>query len=241
MAVELGEVSDFGGKAAARQHFGLPSEKSYLFCFSFDLNSSIHRKNPQACVDAFLAAFPAQGEDGGEPADVGLVIKVHPPRQPHAAWDALKALAAQDRRIHIIEVTLSRPDLLALYACCDCFVSLHRAEGFGRGIAEALLLGRQVVVTGYSGNLDFCREPQAKLVAHLLQPVLASEYAWANEQVWAACVTDHAAQCMELAQARPELPHHDSGLQRYSVAEVGETYRTVFTTIFQNRFGNIMQ
>jgi hypothetical protein len=162
MAVELGGITAFASRKKARESFGLPV-KARLFCFSFDLNSSFHRKNPQACIDAFLQAFPrdACAEDA-----VGLVIKAHRPGKRHAAWATLKALAAKDTRIHIVERTLPRPDLLALYQACDCFVSLHRAEGFGRGIAEALQLGMHVITTGYSGNIDFCRPPDADLVRY---------------------------------------------------------------------------
>jgi glycosyltransferase involved in cell wall biosynthesis len=55
---------------------------------------------------------------------------------------------------------------MELYRACDCFVSLHRAEGYGRGIAEALLLGLDVIATGHGGNVDFCRKAGARLVAH---------------------------------------------------------------------------
>lgn len=85
-----------------------------------------------------MQAFPI---DEFSKDQVGLVIRVHRPTQHNASWKKLKALATVDKHIHIIEETLSRPDLLALYQTCDCFVSLHRAEGFGRGIAEALQLG----------------------------------------------------------------------------------------------------
>ena len=54
------------------------------------------------------------------------------------------------------------PDkLLALYGCCDVFLSLHRLEGFGRGMAEALQLGVDVIATAYGGNTDFCTGPLA--------------------------------------------------------------------------------
>jgi glycosyltransferase involved in cell wall biosynthesis len=196
MAVELGPVADFGGRHQTRKHFGLPAA-ARLFCFSFDLNSSIHRKNPQTVVDAFLRAFPAAQWPASQ---VGLVIKVHPPKRRHAVWERLKALAATDKRLHVIEQTLPRPELLALYQACDCFVSLHRAEGFGRGIAEALLLGLHVITTGYSGNVDFCRAPafagKVDLVRYRLVKVRPGQYPFGAGQVWANADAQHAAQCM---------------------------------------------
>lgn len=147
MAVEVGGISDLG-----RKDFNLP-EDACLFCFSFDLNSSIHRKNPRACLNAFQKAFPVN-EVTERP--VGLVIKCHKPKRANEQWDRLKEAAERDHRIFIVEETLSRPDLLALYKSCDCYLSLHRAEGFGRGMAEALLPGLEVIATGYSGNVDYC-------------------------------------------------------------------------------------
>lgn len=192
MAVEIPEITAFKTQAHARAHFALP-EEAKLFCFSFDFNSSMYRKNPKACVDAFLNAFP---NSDFKRSDVGLVIKVHSPSQPNAAWAALKRLAAKDGRIHIIEGTLSKPDLLALYKACDCFLSLHRAEGFGRGIAEALKLGLHVIATGYSGNVDFCKAPQADLVDYTLIPVEPGQYPYAEGQVWAEPDIEHATKLM---------------------------------------------
>ena len=78
-----------------------------------------------------------------------------------AEWHWLQARAAEDSRIVLIAESLPRHDLLALYGCCDVFLSLHRSEGFGRGIAEALLLGVDVIATAYGGNTDFCAGPLA--------------------------------------------------------------------------------
>lgn len=189
LAVEVGEISNLG-----RKDFKLP-EDAYLFCFSFDLNSSIHRKNPQACLMAFQKAFP-KGEATDRP--VGLVIKCHRPRQNNEYWEKLKKAAKNDARIHIIEGTLSRPDLMALYKCCDCYLSLHRAEGFGRGIAEALLLGLEVIATGYSGNLDFCNmSSRSHLVNYKLIPVNKDQYPYWQGNRWADPDLNHAAMLMQ--------------------------------------------
>ena len=192
MAVETPEISVLADTAHTRSRFKLP-QTATLFCFSFDFNSSIHRKSPQACVDAFLQAFPRR-EFGRE--DVGLIIKVHTPKEPDTAWNQLKQLMRRDNRIHVIEATLSKPDLLALYQACDCFLSLHRAEGFGRGIAEAMVLGLHVITTGYSGNVDFCQAPHADLVNYSLIPVGANQYPYWEGQVWAEPDVGHAAQLM---------------------------------------------
>lgn len=176
--VELGPISPLN-----RSDFGLP-EYAKLFCFSFDLHSSVFRKNPHDCIKVFLDSFPKEDERYTRET-VGLVIKTHRPSRQHPEWDRLKQLAAEDNRIHIIEQTLSRPDLLALYNCCDCYISLHRAEGYGRGIAEAILLGLEVVTTNYSGNVDFCHPPQCQLVDCELIPVEAGQYIEGEGMMWA--------------------------------------------------------
>lgn len=220
MAVELGKVTAFSSRKKARQNFDLP-EKARLFCFSFDLNSSFHRKNPQACVDAFLQAFPS---DAFAADKVGLVIKAHRPAKRHPAWEKLKTLAAKDTRIHIIERTLPRPDLLALYQACDCFLSLHRAEGFGRGLAEALQLGMHVITTGYSGNVDFCQAPYADLVRYRLIKVKKGQYPYGEHQVWADVDVAHAAELMRNFVITSSSQPISTEWPSFSTAVVGNRY-----------------
>ena len=80
--------------------------------------------------------------------------------------------------------------------CADAFVSLHRSEGFGRGMAEAMALGRVAIATGYSGNLDFMTPETSLLVDHQLVPVGADEYPYPDGQVWADPSVEHAAGLM---------------------------------------------
>lgn len=188
-------VAPLTASARGRASFGLP-KNVFLFLFAFDLNSSARRKNPLACLQAFLHAFPA----GAEGPSVGLVIKTHAPAQANADWEALKTLQRSDPRIGLIEETLSKADLLALYAACDCFVSLHRAEGFGRCIAEAMLLERCVITTAYSGNLDFCHADNALLVQHKMRALKPDDYPGGAGQQWAEPdVLDAARQMRRVA------------------------------------------
>lgn len=229
LAVEIGPVSNLG-----RQDFHLP-EETYLFCFSFDLNSSIHRKNPRACLKAFQKAFPI-----GEPTEkpVGLVIKCHKPKKANEYWDKLKEAAKREERIFIIEETLSRPDLLALYKNCDCYLSLHRAEGFGRGMAEALLLGLDVIATGYSGNVDYCQgNPAAHLAEYKPVPVKNGEYPYGEGQVWAEADPEHTARLMrqcalQKAKARGNIE------DIVGIRNAGKRYRERLKFVWQNQIGS---
>jgi len=201
MAVELDEVAP-----RSRADFDLP-ESACLFLFAFDLNSSAKRKNPKACVLAFLNAFPQSDNVDYLGADkVGLVIKVHPPKTPNRDWDELKQLQASDERIHLIEQTLSKPDLLALYQVCDCFVSLHRAEGFGRCLAEAMLLGRPLITTDYSGNLAFTSHENALLVKYQLIDLKSDDYPYGRGQQWAdPSIEDAARQMRRVLQRQKQI------------------------------------
>ncbi|SDX73956.1 Glycosyl transferases group 1 [Allochromatium warmingii] len=169
-----------------RRNFGLP-EQPFLFVFAFDGLSSLIRKNPLACVQAFRTAFPR----GDEP--VGLVIKVMRTPEHDPQWHMILEAARADRRLFILSGTLQRAELLDLYRVCDSFISLHRSEGFGRGLAEAMLLGKPVIATGYSGNLDFTILGSAALVDYQLRPVAEGEYPFAEGLVWAEPDTHHAA------------------------------------------------
>jgi len=229
MAVDLGVVTPFSSPTKARTFFALPS-KATLFCFAFDLKSQLHRKNPQACIEAFLRAFPASQFHENQ---VGLVIKVLKPAQADRQWDQLKQLASSDQRIHIIEKTLARADLLALYQSCHCYLSLHRAEGFGRGIAEALLLGVHVITTGYSGNLDFCKSQGVDLVSFQLMEVGKGQYPFGENQTWANPNISHAAQLMRNFFDAPRSPSTLTTISRFSPTQVGRRYRSRLKEIYK--------
>jgi glycosyltransferase involved in cell wall biosynthesis len=217
MAVTVDDVS-----VRSRQYFGLP-EKACLFLFAFDLNSSAKRKNPEACISAFLSAFPK-----GSKENVGLVIKAHPPQGPNRAWSRLKALQRNDPRIFIIEETLERSELLALYKVCDCFVSLHRAEGFGRSIAEAMLLGKPVIVTGFSGNLAFNDVNNALLVDYVLVDLDKNDYPFGAGQRWAEpCILTAGHLMRTVAQGTSNflgLRGQERIAQQHSPVVVGQRY-----------------
>lgn len=223
LATDTGEIAPL-----ARKDFGLP-EDAYLFCFAFDFNSFMRRKNPEGALAAFQLAFP-------ENENVGLVIKAHDHSGDNEQWEKLKEIAARDGRIHIIEKTMRRPETLALYKNCDCYLSLHRAEGFGLGMAEALLLGLDVIATGYSGNVDFCRnEEQAHLVDYQPAPLKAGDYPYWQGQKWAEPDLAHAARIMR-ACARNKRRHEPKSFA-FSLDVAGERYKKRLQEIWQGEFG----
>jgi glycosyltransferase involved in cell wall biosynthesis len=128
----------------------------FTFVVAYDSRSRISRKNPFAAITAFLAAFPAE-----EP--VRLVVKV---RHPQPGEEQLLLAAAEgDSRVSIIGQELSRPEMDDLWRSAHSYVSLHRSEGFGLNVAEAMASGLYCIVTGASGCLDFATPDRVKWVA----------------------------------------------------------------------------
>ncbi|MEO1310731.1 MAG: glycosyltransferase [Pseudomonadota bacterium] len=163
--------------ALTRADFGLP-DGAFCVLTAFDLNSYPKRKNPDGAIAAFREAFPDQ-------KDVRLVLKLHGGAHERETRAALAAATAEDARIRIEDRLLSREDYGALQSVCDAYLSLHRSEGFGLNLAECMALGKPVVATGYSGNIDFMNEENALLVPYDLTPLGRDDYPFADGQVWA--------------------------------------------------------
>lgn len=171
-----------------RRRYQLPQSDT-LFIFSFDGNSHTKRKNPSGILKAFNLAFQ-------ETEAVCLVIKCMRPDPENPEWRQILAQSFMDDRIKIIDSVLEKSEVMDLYQCCDCFVSLHRAEGFGRGIAEAHSLGLQVISTNYGGNVDFCKELGAQLIDYELTQMSPGDYVESDQNSWAEPDIAHAAKAM---------------------------------------------
>ncbi|MDM7958665.1 MAG: glycosyltransferase [Synechococcus sp. WH 8007] len=212
-----------------RQRFGLPEQAVVALC-SFDLSSYSHRKNPWGALQAFQQAFPP-ALAGGQRNDVALVVKTFPPAQHHRDWERLKRMAVLDPRIHILEIKLERPELSELYGCCDVLLSLHRAEGFGRVLAEALQLGLDVIATDWSGNTDFMDGPLAHPVPYSLVPVPPGAYPHWQGQHWAEPELRAAAEQLQKVverRLRDGCPPAEWVLhyrERFSATTCGQCYR----------------
>ncbi|MGH7049168.1 MAG: glycosyltransferase [Acetobacteraceae bacterium] len=148
--------------ARTRASFGLPDE-AVIVLVSFNLASSFARKNPLAAITAFRAAF-------GERPDRLLLIKVGNARLDAEDFATLQSAADGSPNIRLFTDVLAGPDNHALTGVVDIVLSLHRSEGFGLIPAEAMLLGKPVVATGWSGNLEFMTDESAALVPYRLVP-----------------------------------------------------------------------
>ncbi|TCM18708.1 glycosyltransferase involved in cell wall biosynthesis [Novosphingobium sp. PhB165] len=215
-----------------RTDFGLPSDK-FLFGFAFDGLSGFARKAPLATIQAFKAAFPTN-------TSVGLVIKgMRVFDDP--AWNEVISAVGHDQRIHFITQSLPRGSLLDLWRSLDCFVSLHRSEGFGRNVAETMLLGKPVIVTGYSGNMDFTRHDTAALVPYTLRAVANGEYPFSSGQIWAEPDIFIAAATMQKIAIDSEFREtlSQTGRQNvdklYNFDHIAESWSIIINTIYNDQ------
>lgn len=150
--------------SAPRSRFldGIP-EGAFVALTMYDTRSGAARKNPGAAIRAYLEAFPR------ETGERFLMVKMNSPTREDRA--ALSRIIGGRRDIRLIDEIVLKPEVDALIGSCDAFVSLHRAEGYGLVIAEAMSLGVPVVATGYSGNMDFMDADCALVVPYRLVPV----------------------------------------------------------------------
>ena len=174
---------------------GVP--EGFLFLFVFDYLSTIQRKNPVGLIEAFKRAFaPGEGPR--------LLIKtINAPLRPLAEEEVLWAAHGRPD-IHVIDRSLSGAELNGVMAACDCYVSLHRSEGFGLTMAEAMAIGKPVIGTGYSGNVDFMSDENSYLVDYTIARVGPECEIYPADGEWAQPDLEHAAQLMRRVCSEPE-------------------------------------
>ena len=193
LPVLVPEIDPGVGRAA----FGLPPGR-FVFLFCLDLHSVVERKNPVGVIDAFKRAFaPEEGPV--------LVVKTVNGRTREMDLEMVRYAAAGRTDVFVIDDPLPRPELGSLMAAADCYVSLHRSEGFGLTMAESMALGKPVIATAYSGNLDFMTDENSFLVpfSWALVPPGADPYPPGTR--WAEPDLDAAAVIMRAVVDSPDL------------------------------------
>lgn len=173
-----------------RSYYELP-EDSFIFLTMYDINSFSARKNPQASINAFKKAFKKDN------LDVGLVVKVNVKNADSKEMKDLHELIGDYNNIYLIKEVLSRNDVNALINIVDSYISLHRSEGFGLGLAEAMFLGKPVIGTNWSSNTDFMTKDNSCLVNYTLINLEHTYGPYESYQYWADPDVEHAASYME--------------------------------------------
>ncbi len=170
-----------------RDTFGLPRDK-FLFLMMYDSNSVTERKNPIGVIRAYCQAFSSNEKD------VGLVIKVSSAEKDEL--NALKKELAAYKNIYFITETMSKEKVNSLIACVDTVVSLHRAEGFGLVLAEAMYLGTPTIATNWSANTEFMNSEVACMVNYRLIEIEETVGPFKKGQKWADPDVNEAAMYM---------------------------------------------
>jgi glycosyltransferase involved in cell wall biosynthesis len=195
MPVSMPQIKEFDRRA-----LGLP--EGFVFLFVFDYHSVFERKNPLAAVEAFKRAFaPGSG--------ASLAIKSINGDQHPKEHARLVAAAGDHPDVHVIDRYVSVDEKNAMIASCDCYVSLHRSEGFGFTLAEAMYLGKPVIATAYSGNMDFMTDRNSYPVDYELRPIGGGADPYPATGEWADPDVEHAAGLM-----RRVFDHREEARQR---------------------------
>lgn len=184
------------GPSINRSELGLP-EDAFMFLTMADFLSVPERKNPLGAIDSFIKAF------GSEPDDVHLVVKIS---NSHCNRDIKKTIVerVQDNSsITIIDGYMDRSSLNSLIASADCYVSLHRSEGFGLPIAEAMSIGKPVIATGWSGNMEFMNDDNSFPVKYELTEIPLKNGPYKDAGCWAEPDSDHASEMMLKVSQNP--------------------------------------
>lgn len=182
----------------SRADLGLPESK-FLFLAMFDSKSVLERKNPLGVLRAFKSAFAS------DDPRVGLVLKFNNPDHKQPVMQELQQELGSCQNVVVIDHLLNRDELTSLIDACDCFVSLHRSEGFGLGPAEAMSLGKPAIITNWSGNTDYMTADNCIPINFELVELGRDYGPYKSHQRWAEPDLEHAAQAMKRIVAEPEL------------------------------------
>ncbi|WP_372635031.1 glycosyltransferase family 4 protein [Cohnella sp.] len=202
-----------------RKSFGLP-ERKFLFLCMYDTFSYSPRKNPSAVLKAYRIAVERYG------LQAGLVIKMNNPQRAEA--ENLRREAEGLPNVRIIDRVLSRLEANALLQCSDCYIALHRSEGFGLPLAEAMYLGKPAIGTHWSGNADFMDETNSGAVRYNLTRIGTHYGPYKAHQLWAEPDLEHAVHLMWKAV-------YDEKWRRRIASNGQRTIRTFFSPVSVGR------
>ncbi len=215
-----------------RSRLGIPA--GFVFLFMFDFFSTLERKNPIGLADAFGRAFePCEGPT--------LVLKsINGSREP-LEMERLRHAVGDRPDIVLIDEHLSSSECAALLAEADCYISLHRAEGFGLTIADAMARGTPVIASGYSGNLEFTSDDTAYLVPVRRVPVGPDVCPYPAGDVWGDPDLDVAAELMRRVYRHPaEARRKATAARRAILTEHGHARAARFLTAQFERIQDLM-
>jgi glycosyltransferase involved in cell wall biosynthesis len=161
---------------ATKEYFGFPDR--FVFLYTFDVFSVVKRKNPSGVITAFKKAFkPNEGPI--------LILKTINGSKRRKEIERLKWEAQGRPDIILMDTYLNAVDNATLISIADCYISLHRSEGLGLTMSEAMMLGKPVIATNYSGNVDFMTPTNSLLVPFTMVPVGTDAHPYPSSATWA--------------------------------------------------------
>lgn len=190
-----------------RQYFGLSDDDFICLCM-YDSNSYSSRKNPIAAIEAFRKAF------GDSNVPVKMLLKVNNAKKSDLL--ELRKNIGDSKQFILVDRVLSRKEMTSLLKCMDVFISLHRSEGFGFVIAEAMYLGVPTIVTDWSANVDFTNRENSCSVDYKLIPVGNAYSYYIASAMWADANIDQAAEYLKRLYTQPQY--------REEVAKNGQSF-----------------
>ncbi len=211
-----------------RGYFDLPEDK-FLVLAMYDVNSSAHRKNPVDAIKAYVDAF------GGKNQEVGLVLKVNNPSQKD--MDKLMSLTKDCTNVFLVSKRLSKEEVDSLIACVDVFISMHRAEGFGLVMAEAMALGTVCVATNWSSNTEFMNDDVACMVDYDIVEIEVNDLWYRKGNHWAQPRVACASSCLtRLYEDKEYYSQLQTNAYRHIQEKLGEKQST---ELIKSRLENI--
>jgi len=206
------EPSAMGSRQRGRTSLSL-SDDEFVFAFLFNFYSRHQRKNPLALIDAFKAAFPQKTR-------ARLIIKCLNSEFDRACYDEMQCRSAS-YPVRIYDGEWSSQQVLDFTAACDCYVSLHRSEGLGLSVSDAMAIAKPVVATGWSGNMDYMNVSNSFPVRYEMTKLRSAVGPFDAGSEWAEPSTEHAAELMRFVFEHREQAEQRGGAAQ---AEIGRRY-----------------
>ncbi|GAA4148924.1 glycosyltransferase [Chryseobacterium ginsenosidimutans] len=206
---------------------------SFNFFFMFDYNSTLERKNTLNLINAFEKAF------GKTDKSVSLTIKTSKSTKFAKERELLESRISGFQNIKIVEKIYDKQTLYKIIRGCDAYVSLHRSEGFGLTMAEAMFFGKPVIATNYSGNLEFMNDENSFLVDFKKAKIDSSIINYDSNTVWSEPNVDHAAELMKQVKENSDIVKNkavkgqETMLSDFSVKKIGEIVNTRVNNIIK--------
>ncbi|MCL6220974.1 glycosyltransferase family 4 protein [Zunongwangia pacifica] len=211
-----------------KNELSIYNEEKFSFLFVFDFNSSALRKNPYFLIEVFKKASKLVNHQ------IELVLKTSNSHHHKKDYQRLMELIEDSENIKIIDEYIDRKELEKLIQECDCYISLHHAEGFGLTLAEAMAYGKPVIATNYSGNTEFMTSSNSFLVETIVKTNDIIDNHFDQSTIWGNPLQENSVNCIVEVFSNPQLAFQKGKIAKQDIAK-HLSYENV-GRIIENRF-----